>query len=203
VAGAVAHGSAEGIVQQTQVVFASDEPTFDTTGEWAAHREDGLKSKCYDRLGLALQPQWLEPFSDNDVLDEAVGLGSHQDLARRRSLLKTGGEVWGVAGDEGMPERRITGQNITSRDTHADIYLYAMLPPQFVVQPAKRVAHLARSPECTECVILVHGGNPEDGHDGVADELLDNSTMPLEDPAHGGEVASEDASERFWIETFA
>ncbi len=42
--------------------------------------------------------------------------------------------------------------------------------------------------------------NPEDGHDGVADELLDRAAVAFDRGTHRVEVALHDVSERFRVE---
>jgi hypothetical protein len=43
-------------------------------------------------------------------------------------------------------------------------------------------------------------GHAEDGHDGVADELLHGAAVPLEDRAHRVEVALQELPQRLGIE---
>ena len=62
------------------------------------------------------------------------------------------------------------------------------------------LAHLDGGPDGAQGVVLVQHRNAEDGHDGVADVLLDDAAMALDDVAHLAEVARQQVSVRLWIE---
>ena len=49
-------------------------------------------------------------------------------------------------------------------------------------------------------VVLVRHRHAEDGHDRVADELLDRAAVALDRPAGGGEVAVQHAPQRLGVE---
>ena len=66
-------------------------------------------------------------------------------------------------------------------------------------QRRQGVAHLERGPDRPQRVVLVHLGHAEDGHHGVADELLDRAAMCLDDGLHALEVAREQRAERLGI----
>ena len=53
--------------------------------------------------------------------------------------------------------------------------------------------NLHRRPHRAQCVVLVQHGHAEDGHDGVADELLHGASVALDDCLHALEVAGEQA----------
>ncbi len=79
--------------------------------------------------------------------------------------------------------------------------LEAEAPPELdFVDGAESVAHLKRRADRTEGVVLVCDGHPEDGHDRVADVLLDRSTVAVEGSLHGSEVGLEDGLERHRVE---
>ena len=42
-------------------------------------------------------------------------------------------------------------------------------------------------------------GDAKDGHDGVADELLDVSAVAFDDALHPLEVAGQDGAQGFWV----
>jgi hypothetical protein len=52
-------------------------------------------------------------------------------------------------------------------------------------------------------VVLVHLRDAEDGHDGVADELLDGAAVPLDHGAHRLVVAGHDRSELLGVHALA
>ena len=95
-----------------------------------------------------------------------------------RRLLQAGGDVDRVAGREPLlrPRHHLARH-------HAD--------PTLQPQLRERVAHLDRRPHRAQCVVLVHHRHAEDGHHGVADELLDGAAVALDDRLHPLEVARE------------
>ena len=52
----------------------------------------------------------------------------------------------------------------------------------------QRVTHLDRRTDGAQGVVFVNDRHTEDGHYGVADELLDNATVSLDDRRHPLEV---------------
>ena len=67
----------------------------------------------------------------------------------------------------------------------------------------ERVAHLDRRADGAQRVVLVHHRHAEDGHDGVADELLHAAAVALDDPLHPLEVACEQRAQPLGIERLA
>jgi hypothetical protein len=57
----------------------------------------------------------------------------------------------------------------------------------------------AISSACSSAAV-VHPGDPEDGHDGVAYELLHRAVVALDDGTHLVEVTDHDAPDRLGIE---
>jgi hypothetical protein len=64
----------------------------------------------------------------------------------------------------------------------------------------QRCAHHRCGAHGAQRVVLVHSWHTEDGHDGVADELLDRAAVRLDDALHALEVAGEQGLQRFGIE---
>src|SRR6185369_16985093 len=60
---------------------------------------------------------------------------------------------------------------------------------EVAVEVVEGGAHLQGGAGGADDVVLVEDGHAEDGHDGVADELLDGPAVALDDAAHLGEVA--------------
>ena len=83
-------------------------------------------------------------------------------------VLESGGDVDRVAGDESL---RCPGHHLAGH--HADPALEAEL--------GQRVAHLDGCAHGAQSIVLVHRRHAEDGHHGVADELLDGAAVPLDD----------------------
>ena len=75
--------------------------------------------------------------------------------------------------------------------------------PRLETMLGDRVAHLGGGPNCAKRVVLVRDGDPEHGHDRVADELLDRPSVPLEDRAQILEVPPHARAQRFRIRRLA
>ena len=71
------------------------------------------------------------------------------------------------------------------------------------VQHLEPLLHLERAADGAQGVVLVGGRHPEDGHDRVADELLDGAAVTLEGGAHLLEVAGDHLAERLGVEPLA
>ena len=66
-----------------------------------------------------------------------------------------------------------------------------------------RLAHLERRPQRAQRVVLVHRRDAEDGHDRVADELLDDAAVPLGGRPHPLEVRREHRAHDLGVERLA
>ncbi|HEU5211652.1 MAG TPA: hypothetical protein VFU10_02690 [Gaiellaceae bacterium] len=106
-------------------------------------------------------------------LRELAALGKQERLA---------GDVHRIAG--GQPPLR-PGHHLAR--VHAD--------PTANTELGQRAAHLHRRPAGAQCVVLMRGRDAEDGHDGVADELLHRAAVRLNDRLHALEVAREQRPE--------
>lgn len=62
-------------------------------------------------------------------------------------------------------------------------------------------AHLVRRAHGTQGVVLVDVRDPEDGHHGIADELLHGSAVPLQHHAHLIEVAGHERAQGLGVES--
>ena len=71
------------------------------------------------------------------------------------------------------------------------------------VQPRQRAPHLVGRAHCPERVVLVDDRDAEDGHHGVADELLDSAAVPFQHGAHLVEVADHHPPHRLRVHALA
>ena len=74
---------------------------------------------------------------------------------------------------------------------------------KLLVERCQGLLRRERRPDRAEGVVLVHAGQPEHGHDRVADVLLDPAAVVLEDRAHLVEVAGHDLAQRLGVERLA
>ena len=85
-------------------------------------------------------------------------------------------------------------------DTRSDLESDASPPFELIAQRGERERELRRSPDRSERIVFTDGGDPEDGHHGVADVLLDVAAVALDDGAKGREVAGLDRRASFGIQ---
>ena len=140
-----------------------------------------------DGLGLSLELEGRDRLDLDRVLHERERRLSEQHLAGVRSLLQPGGHV-----------DRVTGREPLLRPRH-HLARHHSDPP---LQPEsrERVPHLDRCPHRPQRIVLVHDRHTEDGHHGVADELLDRAAVMLDDRLHPLEVAREQRARPLGIE---
>ena len=74
---------------------------------------------------------------------------------------------------------------------------------ELLVEHREHALALGRRLHRTQRVVLAAGGDAEDGHDGVADDLLDRAPMRLEDDAHRVEVARLHLAQGLGVEPLA
>ena len=71
---------------------------------------------------------------------------------------------------------------------------------ELVVELSERHAQVGRSSHRTQRVVLVQLGNPEDGHHGIADELLHRAAVAHEHLGHPLEPARHDLPQGLRVE---
>ena len=143
-----------------------------------------------DRLGLTLQLERLDGLDLGGIADQCERRASDQHLAGLRGLLQPRGDVHRIA--RCQPLLR-PGHHFAGHD--AD--------PRLEAELGQRVAHLDRRPQRAKRVVLVEHGYAEDGHHGVADELLHGAAVPLDDRLHPLEVAGEHRPQPLRVERLA
>ena len=122
-----------------------------------------------------------------------------EDLARLGRLLEAGGDVDRIARREGLALRGIAGDDLASVDAGADGDREPALALEVLIERREPLTHLSGGADCSQGVVLVHDGNAEDGHDSVADELLDRSAVLFQHGSHLFEVALHDSAHRLRV----
>jgi hypothetical protein len=117
-------------------------------------------------------------------------------------LLEAGCYVHDVASDHELVASR-------SRDNvpcvHADAHRKPNPMPlgEIRVHLGQAGLHVETRPESAFRVVLVHRRGSEDGHDRVADELLDGPSPRLDHRSHGFEVIAQERAQLFRVELLA
>ena len=125
---------------------------------------------------------------------------AEEDLVRRCRLLEALRDVDRATGHDQMALQVVAGHDLTGVDPDAPLQTHAPVSIEVLVELRERLAHLGGSPHCTQGVVLVQDGHAEDRHDGVADELLDDATVPRHRGLHRPEVVGHEQAQRFRFE---
>jgi hypothetical protein len=144
-----------------------------------------------DGLALPLDRERLDFLRADQSADQAVGRVAEQDLARRRALLQARRHVDRVAAGEALAAARIPRHDLAGvdADPHRDRGVLVTL--EQLVETCESHAHLGRGADGPQNVVLVRLRHAEYRHDRIADELLDDPSVALDDGAHRVEVARE------------
>ena len=161
--------------------------------------EHGEQTEAVDRLSMLDRPT-VTSVDQDSVSHETVCLLSDQDLARLGGFLETLGDVDRLSRHEEMALRVVSGDHFAGVDADPGGEPDAPGALELIVENVECLAHLDCGPDGAQGVVLVQDRNAEDGHDGIADVLLDYPAMTLDDPAHLAEVACQEISVRLWIE---
>ncbi len=136
---------------------------------------------------------------DGMAHEPASGLAEH-DLPRQRRLLEPLGDADGCSGGEGLAGAGIGDEHLAGVQPDPDLQRDAVGLGEIRVQLAERIPQLGCGANGTERVVLVRGRNAERRHRRVADELLDDPAVALDDRPNHVEVAGEDAAHDLGVE---
>ena len=153
-----------------------------------------------DAFVLALERERPRRLQPDGVPHEPVRRLADQDLSRPGRLLEAGRDVHRVAGDEGLTVGRIADDHFARVHAGAELQLDALLLLELSVELIDGFVHLDHGSDGAERVVLVDRRDPEDGHDGIPDELLDGAAMVLDRPRRSLEVARHDAADGLGIQ---
>ena len=125
---------------------------------------------------------------------DAVRCLADEDAVHRRRRLDAGGGVDDVARDHALAR---LGARVHADERLAGVDGEAHLEAVLVARP---VADRERRAHGALRVVLVHDRRAEDGHDSVADELLDRAAVVLEDRAHTAVVGGQQRADVLRVE---
>ena len=157
------------------------------------------EQKGGDPFRLPLQRERLDRFRGDGGADEPVSELSEEYLTGSRRLLQPRRDVDGVARHERLSTRGVAGDDLTGGDPDPRRDRHAVIALELLVQRRERRPHLGSGSHCPQGVVLVDGGDPEDGHHRVADELLHDAAVPLQDRLHLSEVSRHQPAHRLGV----
>ena len=139
---------------------------------------------------------------------EAPGRASRalrdQDLPGVGRLLEARSRVHRVARDHPDLGSHVAGRDdVTRVDAGAHGQAHAISLLEIEVELDEATTHSERGAERPRGVVLVRHGHAEDGHYGVADELLDGAAFALDLLSHRGCVGAENVLQVLRIEPLA
>src|SRR5918995_2642982 len=130
-----------------------------------------------------------------------MGRITDQDVARAGGLLKPRGDIYGIAGDQGVFTCACAGNNLPAVHTDANLNPHATLLLQFAVQFLDLLLNLEGGAESPKCIVFVHGWYAKDAHPGIADKLLDCPAVAPQYVRDSLEVAKHHLTQWLWIKT--
>jgi hypothetical protein len=182
--------------QNLELAGPSDEVARETAlacGMQRAQRQPG-----FDRLGLALGDDRRRLLVFDRLARRGVCLSPDEHAVDRRGRLEARGRVDDVAGDHRLAELRPGAerdQRLAGVDGDPDLHVEPL-------EGLHVVADRERRPHRALRVVAVGRRSPEDGHDRVADELLDHAAERLELAANEVVVGREERPDVLRVEHF-
>jgi hypothetical protein len=189
--------------QTFQLRPAADERGLEAAGESRRLRIDAHQPPGWHAVCLALEIEIVHRLQLDGVAHELAGRVPEEDLTGAGGLLESRGDVDGITGGVEMLRARVAHDDLAGVHARPQGNAYATLLLELHVQRFELVAELRCRAHRAHGVVLVHRRNPEDSHDGVADELLHRAAVPFEHGLGRLEVASHDPAEGLGIELLA
>ena len=178
----------------------SDHRGVEVTGMSGDVGEHGPQAVGLDGHRLPSKSERLDRLDVDRIADQPLGRGRDEGLARLCRLFEPGGHVDRVARDEALTGRRIAGNDLAGVHTDADGDPEPVVALEPLVQVRDGGVHRRSRPHRTKGVVLMELRDAEDGHDGIADVLLDGPTVRFDRGSQRVEVAGLYAAQGFRVE---
>ena len=192
---ALARRRVQEVLEQAELVVATHEGRLDALAPAlpAALGDHPERPPRRDRCGLALQELLAGRLEgDRPGRGPFRGVSPTRTRPRRRHRLEAGRGVDEVAGHHPLPDGADGHGGLAGQDAGPELErLVAGLPPEV----ADRVDEVEGRPHGPLGVVLLGDRRAPDGHDGVADELLDRAAVALDDLAAQVEVAGQELAD--------
>ena len=190
--------SVEHVPQERELAFAADDRRVQVTCEPSRAGRHLDQPVGRHRMGLALEDEVCDRLGRDRVTHERERPLPEQDLARCRGLFQAGRDVHRVARHDLLVAD--TSDDVTGVDSDPARERHPVVTFELRVQRREGSAHLARGTDGPQRVVLMNLRHAEDGHDGVADELLDGAPVMFDRRLHRLEEAFHDTADRLRIE---
>jgi hypothetical protein len=185
------------VLQEAQLGVPPDERGFESfrAPHAADLGDDAASTPGRHRRRLALQDLLPCRLVCDRVLGGLVGRFADEHRSRRRDGLQPAGRVDEVARDHALADRPNRHRSGTGQDPGPSLDER----PSVATEPADHVHEIERRSDRALGVVLVRDGGTPDGHDGIADELLDRAAVATDDLAAQVEVAGQQLPDRLGI----
>ena len=197
-AAAVAPGALEAVEEPAELLPATDHRHVEMPAE-AALRVHADEPPRRQRFALALHGQRLDGVCNHRGSHERERFRSEQDLVRPRGLLQASGDVDRIA--DGEPVFG-SGDHLPRVHSDPERQPCPVLALELVVEVAGSLAQRGCGTHGAKGVVFVQHRHAEDGHDRVADELLDHAAVLLDRAPGRVVVPGQHPAEHLRIEPF-
>ena len=178
----------EQLLEQPQLLVAPGERRLERAGSAgsAAQRDDGRRSPRRNGRCLSLEQLLTGLLERDGAARRAIRALADQHRSRWRDGLESAGGVDEVAGDHPLAAGADRHGRLARQHAGANLDLEAVAQRWHAGDDVERRAHRPLS------VVLVRRRRAPDGHDRVADELLDRAAVALDDGPSQLEVARQE-----------
>ena len=184
--------------ERCQLLVTADERRLEPRRPPGGTRREREQPPRRDRLALSFQLERRQQLRLDHVAHERMRRIAEQDLPGGCTLLQSGGDVDGVAGDERV-HAGLSGHHLAGVDAGVVRKPDAVQRFELVVERLELRTHLDCRAHRAHRVVLVGHGDPEHREHRVADELLDPAAVAGQDAAELVEVAAQHPPHRLGV----
>jgi hypothetical protein len=195
---ALFRGGVEEILDELELALAADERRLEPgrAALAAPRRDHAQRPEDVRRLGLALElPEAAVLVADCRLRHPPRRLAD-EHRSRLGRALDARGRVDEIAGDHALAARADGDSGLAGVHARAQAQLG---DAELVGERRRRGDEIERRADRPLGVVLVRDGSPPDGHHRVADELLDDAAVPLDEAATRLEVARQQLADLLGI----
>ena len=197
------HAVSELVPKDHQLRRASDERRVTAARDRCRVRQHLEQPEGLHLRAFPFQIKGFECLDEHAIANQPVCRRADHDLSWSRGLFQARRKVHRITRDQPLSGRRITRDHLTGVDAGARFNPDTVIARELHVERDQPLAHRGRCLHRSQCVVFVQLWNTEDRHDRVPDELLDDTTVALDDILHRIEVPREDAAQRLRIQALA